>query len=154
MLWMDMLLEEDKYKDCYSVGKTDEVEKLRASAAKSSVFVDWQYNCNEVPIPSLLSLKDSGHRCMGAPWFDENNYSAHIETVEKNNMYGIMLTTWDTLIEQLPSIVDCSEKFGASGFYWSQNSNKHEKAAVLLRRLSFEGNSYEESGWRKEQIFT
>ena len=56
MIWMDMLLEKGVFKNCYTVGEKDEVEKIRNATAKSSVFVDWQYDCFETPIPSLLSL--------------------------------------------------------------------------------------------------
>ena len=80
MLWMDMLLEADKFKNCYSSGKADEVENIRNATARSSVFVDWQYGCTEIPVPSLVSLKDCGRDCIGAPWEHPGNYTAHIET--------------------------------------------------------------------------
>ena len=152
MLWMDMLLEADRFQACYSSGKADEVAAIRNATAPSSVFVDWQYGCTEVPIPSLQSLAGCGHDCIGAPWEHPGNYSAHIETIAQNNMYGIMLTTWHTLKNRMPSIPDCAKQMGASSFVWSSNSGAPEITATVLRRISFEGNTYEDSGWSKQQI--
>ena len=122
------------------------MEALRNACAETSVFVDWQYGCVEVPVPSLLSLKDCGKDVMGAPWNHPDNYRAHID----HHMHGIMLTTWDTLKTHIHSILDCAKCCGASTFYWSEFSGLQEETATLLRRVSFEGNSYESSGWAKE----
>ncbi len=152
MLWMDMLLEKDAFKDCYSVGEADEVEALRKATAKSTVFVDWQYACRDVPVPSLLSLKDCGRDVIGAPWTVPENYRAHTETVRQHGMHGVMLTTWHTLRQYMYEILGFAKQFGASTFFWSAFSGLNEETATLLRRVSFEGNSYSDSGWSKAQI--
>ncbi|MBE6937713.1 MAG: hypothetical protein E7460_04070 [Ruminococcaceae bacterium] len=152
MLWMDMLLERGAFPNCYTVGEKDEVALLRNSMAGSTVFVDWQYECVETPIPSLVSLKNCGRDVIGAPWYNEQNYSAHVQTVRDNAMYGIMLTTWHTLKEHMPSIPGCAKKLGAKFFTWSDYSGLQEETATLLRRVSFEGNSYSNCGWSKQQI--
>lgn len=152
MLWMDMLLEEKVFENCYTVGKKEEVFNLRNSATKSTVFVDWQYNCNAAPIPSLTSLKDCGYDTIGAPWYNERNYSAHIQTVMKNEMFGVMLTTWHTLKDNMHSVLGCAKKCSARSFVWSEFSGLREETATLLRRVSFEGNNYADCGWSKEQI--
>ena len=152
MLWMDMLLEKGAFKNCYTTGKKDEVEKLRNATAKSTIFVDWQYDCVETPIPSLLSLKNCGRDVMGAPWLNTQNYTAHIKTIEDNAMFGIMLTTWHTLKGNIKSILGCAKKCGAKSFVWSEYSGLGEETATLFRRVSFEGNTYSDCGWAKEQI--
>jgi hypothetical protein len=152
MIWMDMFLEKGVFKNCYTVGEKDEVENIRNATAKSSVFVDWQYDCVETPIPSLLSLKNCGRDAMGAPWFEAQNYNAHVQTIENNDLFGIMLTTWHTLKEHMISILGCAKKCGAKSFVWSEYSGLREETATLLRRVSFEGNTYADSGWSKEQI--
>lgn len=152
MVWMDMLLEKEIFKNCYTTGEKDEVEKIRNATAKSTIFVDWQYGCTEIPIPSLFSLKDCGRDVMGAPWFEMQNYNAHIQTLKNNNMFGIMLTTWHTLKDHMHSILGCAQKCGAKSFIWSEYSGLHEETATLLRRVSFEGNTYSDCGWSKEQI--
>jgi len=152
MIWMDMLLEKGIFKDCYSSGEKDEVENIRNATAKSTVFVDWQYKCVEVPIPTLLSLKNCGRDTIGAPWYNKSNYSAHIQTIVDNDMFGIMLTTWHTLKQNMPSILGCAKECGAKTFIWSEYSNRQEETATLLRKVSFEGNTYSDCGWSKQQI--
>lgn len=152
MLWMDMLLEENTFDDCTATGKKDEVVHIRNATAKSTVFVDWQYHCTAVPIPSLVSLRDCGHDVIGAPWYNAKNYAAHIQTVTENGLFGVMLTTWDALKNKISCILDCAKKCGATSFVWSAFSSATEETATLLRRISFEGNTYENCGWAKKQV--
>ena len=152
LLWMDMLLEAGRYPKCVASGKAEEMDSLRGALAPSSIFVDWQYSCTEVPIPTLLALKDSGHDVIGAPWLDRQNYAAHIETITANDLSGIMLTTWHTLQEKMFGILGCAKGCGAATFPWSASSGLREETATLLRRVSFEGNSYADCGWSKAQI--
>ncbi len=149
MIWMDMLLEKGKFPKCYCCGEPEECDRLRRSTAKSTVFVDWQYDTKEAPITSLASLKDCGHDVMGAPWY---NHPAHIQTIKENNLFGLMLTTWHFLNNHLPYIYSCAMALGAEDFNWSASSGVNEKSATLMRRISFEGNSYTDCGWSKEQI--
>lgn len=152
LVWMDMFLEKDTFKDCYAVGEKDEVETIRNAAAKSSVFIDWQYGCFDVPIPSLVSLKDCGKDVMGAPWFKPENYSAHVHTVAENDLFGIMLTTWNGLKENTHHILGCAKECGAVTFPWSKYTILWTETATILRNVSFEGNTYADSGWTREQI--
>lgn len=152
MLWMDMLLEKDAFEKCYTAGYKDEVENLRNSTADSTVFVDWQYSCTAVPIPSLASLKDCGKDVMGAPWYDYKNCCAHIDTIVQNDLFGIMVTTWDALKNKMRSIVSCADRLGASMYDWTGNETWRTQTAVMFRRVSFEGNNYEECGFAKQQI--
>lgn len=152
MIWMDMLLEKGIFKDCYTSGEKEEVENIRNATAKSTVFVDWQYNCSEIPIPSLLSLKNCGRDTIGAPWYNKSNYSAHVQTIVDNDLFGIMLTTWHTLKQNMRSILGCAKECGAKTFIWSEYSGLMEETATLLRKVSFEGNTYSDCGWSKQQI--
>lgn len=65
-----------------------------------------------------------------------------------------MLTTWHTLKDYMPSILSFAIKCGAKTYCWSDMSNdmQRNETAVLLRKISFEGNSYADSGWSKNQI--
>ena len=152
MLWMDMLLEKNTFKDCHGVGEADEVEAIRKALAPSCVFVDWQYSVSEVPIPSMAFLKDCGHPVIGAPWYDKKNYVAHIATVAELGLDGIMLTTWHTLFNWMHTIPDCAKECGAITYPWSPSAPPKTETATLLRRLSFEGNDCASAGWVKEQI--
>lgn len=152
MIWMDMLLEEKKFENCYTVGKKDEVDQLRNATARSTIFVDWQYNyLGAAPVPSLASLAGCGRDVMGAPWYNEKNYEAHVNTIIQNDFFGIMHTTWHTLKEYMPSVLGCAKKCGARSFDWSVGRPR-EETATLLRRVSFEGNTYADCGWSKTQI--
>ncbi len=157
MIWMDMLLERDKYNRKFKAAATampDEVETLQNALHPDTVMVDWQYHMIEAPIETLLSLKDNPRDAMGAPWYDPDNYTAYVDTIVEHGLFGIMMTTWHTLQTQMPSILGCAKKCGAAGFPWSQFSGLREETATLLRRVSFEGNTYEDCGWSKLQIET
>ncbi len=69
----------------------------------------------------------------------------------EHNLSGIMLTTWHTLKEQMHDILGCAKKCGAESFVWSVDREREETAS-LLRRISFEGNAYEDCGWSKKQV--
>ncbi len=152
MLWMDMLLDRSVSALDLSVGEQSEAAGIRDGIAPSAVFVDWQYDCTEAPIPSLLSLKDCGKDVIGAPWFNRRNYHAHIDTLADNDMFGLMLTTWHTLQTNMQTVLDCAKACGAATFVWSESSDRFIETATLLRRLSFEGNDYASTGWSKTQI--
>lgn len=152
MLWMDMILKREDYpSEYYAYGKDGESEQLVASLSKQSVMVDWQYNIKEAPVLSALYLKDKGHDLIVAPWLKQENYNACVDTVTEHNLNGIMLTTWHTLKYDMGGIMGCAKKCGAKSFVWSVDRIKEETASVL-RRVSFEGNSYADCGWSEEQI--
>ena len=67
-------------------------------------------------------------------------------------MYGVILTTWDTLKDPMPSIPGCAKKCGAASFVWSETRTLRLETATLMRRVRFEGNTYPDCGWAKEQI--
>ena len=155
MVWMDMLLERDRYNKKYKAYATcapDEVETMQNALNPATVMVDWQYRMLEAPVETLVSLKDNVRDTMGAPWYDAANYTAHVETVKELGLFGVMMTTWHTLKEQMPSILGCAKECGAKTFVWSESSGLREETATMLRCLSFEGNGYNDCGWSKEQI--
>ncbi len=155
MLWMDMILEQNKFPSgYYAFGKEGEADGLLKSLAKGSVMVDWQYEIKTAPVESAVYLKEKApdYDLIIAPWFNAQNYNACIETIKEHNMSGIMLTTWHTLKDHMTSLLGCAKKCGAETFSWSSMSGASEETATLLRRVSFEGNSYEDSGWSKKQI--
>jgi len=155
MVWMDMLLEQDKYHKgtrVYATCAPDEVEVMQGALHPATVMVDWQYNVLQAPVETLLSLKDNPRDAMGAPWYEKGNSAAFVETIAQNDFFGIMMTTWQALKEQMACILTCAKECGASTFPWSSFSGPREETATILRKISFEGNSYEECGWSKTQI--
>jgi hypothetical protein len=155
MVWMDMLLERDKYNSkyrAYATCEPDEVEIMQESLNPKTVMVDWQYDMFEAPVETMVSLKDNVRDTLGAPWYKKENYIAMVETVAQLDMFGVMMTTWHTLKDHMESVLGCAKRSGAKSFIWSDNSGIREETATLLRRLSFEGNSYDDCGWSKRQI--
>ena len=152
MLWMDMILQQKDFPSEYcAFGKEDEADLLLAALAKDSVMVDWQYNITQAPILTSVYLKGKGHDLIIAPWLKRANYTACLDTVREHSLSGIMLTTWHTLKDEMYSILGCARKCGAKTFVWSVDRIS-EETATLLRRVSFEGNTYEDCGWSKKQI--
>lgn len=152
MLWMDMILiKKDFPSEYYADGKEGEVTDFMNALAKGSVMVDWQYKVFEPPVLTSLYLKDKGYDLYIAPWLNPKNYAACIDTVKDHGISGIMLTTWHTLKEEMEGILGCARKCGAKSFVWSVERFR-EETATMLRRVSFEGNTYHDSGWSKEQI--
>ncbi len=152
MLWMDMLLEGNTDPGYYATADATEAATLRAALHPSSVMVDWQYDADEAPIKTLLTLKDSGYDVLGAPWLRGPNYKAHIDTIEQEGLFGLMLTTWHTLSGQMIGIPGCAALCGARFFPWKDFSDRHTLTATLLRRVSFADNGYADAGWHTTQI--
>ncbi len=152
MIWRDVFVERGKYTDCYGSGRPEEMEQIFRTIHPSSVIIDWQYHVKEGQVASSLDLNKTGFDIIGAPWLTPANIAAHIETVREGNLFGLMLTTWHTLQSQMSGILFCAHKYGASTFPWTANSSERMETAALMRRVSFEGNSYADSGWSKEQI--
>jgi len=151
MLWMDMMLEKKDFPSGYYAFANGMGQTLLDSLAKESVMVDWQYNVDTAPVQSSVYLKDQGHELIVAPWLRRPNYTACIDTVAEHSLSGLMLTTWHTLKDQMYSILGCAQTCGADTFVWSVN-RVGEETAAMLRRISFEGNTYEDAGWSKLQI--
>ncbi len=151
MLWMDMLLEGNADPGYVATAGADEAARLRAALHPSAVMVDWQYRAKQAPAATLQSLAGQGD-VMGAPWLTEANYTAHIDTIEQEGLFGLMLTTWHTLKGEMYGVPGCAQTCGARLFGWSDYADRHTVTATLLRRVGFEGLSYRDAGWGKEQI--
>lgn len=153
LLWSDMLLDREKFPRPFeSHCAPGEDVILWKALHPETVLIDWQYNIKEAPIPSTPHMMSSGFDVMGGPWLNPDNIKAHIDTLTAYKSFGIMLTTWHTLKEQTAGILNCAHLCGADTFYWSSFSSSYEETATMLRTISFEGNTYEETGWSKLQI--
>ena len=153
MLWMDMILEKKDYPpEYYAFGGEGEAQSLLAALHKEAVMVDWQYNVDQAPVLSSIYLKEKGHDLIIAPWLRRPNYTACIETAVEHGLSGIMLTTWHRLKEYRYGILGCAHVCGVKTFVWSMPERTEEETAAMLRRVSFEGNTYFDCGWAKQQI--
>ena len=149
MVWMDMFLEKDKYTQRFNANAScpaEEVEMMQNSLHPDTVMVDWQYSVKEAPVESLESLKDNIRDAMGAPFFNPDNQKAMVDTIVKNDLYGIMMTTWHMMNRKMRSVLSCAKKC-------TELSVDHGLGAEgLFRRISFEGNTYEQCGWCESQL--
>ena len=150
MVWMDMMLERNRYPGATATCHPDEVDLMQRSLNPATVMVDWQYRIHTAPVETTLSLDGKGYDVMGAPWYVATNYQAMVDTVAQNDLFGVMMTTWHTLCEKTPSILGCARRMGVITFPWSAVSSAktpNKETAALLRRVSFEGNDYLSAGW-------
>lgn len=154
LMWMDMLLEEvpeSSYR-YFGTATAEEVVERRSKLAPETVCVDWQYVPKNQPVESLTSLKDCGHDVIGAPWYIEVGYKNMVDTLELYNMYGVMLTTWHTLCNETPAVINFARYLNVTLFPWEANCKPFYVASSILRRVSFDGFSYPYSGWKQMQI--
>ena len=144
MIWMDMMLERNKYPGATATCPADEVESIQKSLHPKTVMVDWQYRIYEAPISTMMSLKDTGYDVMGAPWHDPTNYTAFADTIAQQGFFGIMMTTWHLLQRQMHRLHGsaklCGVDFAGKG------------PGGLFRKANFEGDRYEAYGWSPTQL--
>ena len=157
MIWMDMLLPAEAYGDGMHAeecsNKTPEAcRRVIEALHPSTVLVDWQYGIKKAPVPTSLYLKSSGFDIMGAPWLNVENGKAHIDTAADNDLFGVMLTTWHTLPKDGQSILRFAKNFGAASSPYSPICTRNTETATLLRKVTFEPLTYEQTGWRTRQI--
>lgn len=154
MMWMDMLLEEvpESSPRYFGSATAEEAAERRRKLAPETVCIDWQYIPKNAPVESLTSLKDCGHDIIGAPWYIDYGYKNMIDTVEQYDMYGIMMTTWHVLCNETPQIVELARYLNISLFPWESSCKPFYIASSILRRVSFNGCTYEQTGWKQKQI--
>lgn len=159
MLWMDMLLKGERYRQYparfYTGNGMDLPEEALFQALHPhTVQVDWQYGVDEAPVYTTLDLLKRGGQVMGAPWFGKRNVQAHVDTALANGLDGIMLTTWHVLHARMEEVTTAACVLGASLFPWQQESTPRLVTASLIRRLHFEGTDYANAGWVPTQLET
>lgn len=161
MIWMDMFLPAASGTPHICTCKTDE-EMFRALDAlnKKTVLVDWEYNGTKVPFPTTeyIVKRNVGFDVMCAPWTKRANFNAAVKTVSELGIFGLMMTTWHTMVSEAPAILIAARMFGAPKAPWSEFSGSEglggkEECATLLRKLSFEGVAgYRDGGWCDDEI--
>ncbi len=159
IIWGDMLLNAEScgVSAPYFTGcdTPENAEKLLAVIPKETVIADWHYDVTETPVKTSVYLRDQGFDVLGAPWYKRENCRAYVETVCRNNLMGIMVTTWHTLAEKMPHIVTDAALCGAYQSPWSglQDSKIRTETAALLRKVCFAAGDYTEAGWTDCQLF-
>ena len=154
MMWMDMLLEEvpESSPRYFGTATAEEVVERRSKLAPETVCIDWQYIPKQKPVESLTSLIDCGHDVIGAPWYIDYGFKNMIDTIEQYDMYGVMMTTWHVLCNETPQLIEFARYLNISLFPWEGSCKPFYVASSILRRVSFDGCTYEQTGWKQKQI--
>lgn len=156
MIWMDMLLPPEAYGDSIknvdSINSPEKCRRVMEALHPSTVLVDWEYKITQAPVPSSLYLKNSGFDVIGAPWLNVQNGEAHIKTATDHGLFGVMLTTWHTMASELNGMIPFARSLGAAKAPWSDITFRNAELATLMRKLTFESLSYEQTGWMNHQI--
>ena len=157
IVWADMLIghnEADLTGARYYCAKVEnsEAELIRSMLHKETIIADWQYNVKEGKINSSIMLHDKGFKTVVCPWYDPNNIRSCADTVIEKNMYGFMETTWNTLTNEMQSILIAARKCGLPHTAWSQYAKAKTEIAALIRKIADEGRIYEECGFTAHQM--
>ncbi len=159
MLWGDMFICKEELKNTEAryecnAKSPENAALIRSKLHKNTIINDWHYNVSEISWKSSEVFNNSSFRTMCCPWFKYNNISSAIETVKNLNLFGVVQTTWHVLSAHMYMIYDCARLLGAplpECFSYSANGMV---AATLMRKISFESYSYEETGFAEHQVGT
>lgn len=98
IMWHDMLLSPDEFKDYVAFSDKDVSEILLEKLNKKIIIADWEYyrefGCSW---KTSKELKKHGFDVLCCPWYQISNIHEAIETVLSNGLYGVIITTWNTL---------------------------------------------------------
>ena len=162
IIWGDMLLNAracgvDGGHQPYVCGcdTPEHADKLIAAIPRDTVIADWHYDILQAPVKTSVYLKEKGFDVLGAPWFEDANCRAHVDTAREHGLMGVMVTTWHTLAQKMPHIVADALMCGAFQSPWSgpESSKVRTETAALLRKVCFADGDYKEAGWTDSQIF-
>lgn len=162
IIWGDMLLNAracgvDGGHQPYVCGcdTPEHADKLIAAIPRDTVIADWHYDILQAPVKTSVYLKEKGFDVLGAPWFEDANCRAHVDTAREHGLMGVMVTTWHTLAQKMPHIVADALMCGAFQSPWSgpESSKVRTETAALLRKVCFVDGDYKEAGWTDSQIF-
>ena len=162
IIWGDMLLNAracgvDGGHQPYVCGcdTPEHADKLIAAIPRDTVIADWHYDILQAPVKTSVYLKEKGFDVLGAPWFEDANCWAHVDTAREHGLMGVMVTTWHTLAQKMPHIVADALMCGAFQSPWSgsESSKVRTETAALLRKVCFVDGDYKEAGWTDSQIF-
>ncbi len=155
IMWADMLLYQKENfvnKSLFTCApNVDTANYVMSLLNKNIIAADWQYECTTAPVDTSLILKDAGFDVMLCPW-DRSDASsiACAETVKRENLIGLIHTTWHTLSRGMPQIEKNAK------LCWGSNGNfdhcDSTKTAALLRKVYPVGNDYEKAGWSINQV--
>ena len=156
IIWGDMLLlrrdyvgESQKY-SCNMENK-EIYRTLIEGLDKDIIIADWQYHLSCDIWKSSTALKEAGFEVICCPWDTQSNARSAIVNVQKQELMGIMHTTWHTLSKGFP-IMLYSGRAAYSGETEVKSKEVRFSAAEVARRVLPAHGVYEDAGWSEKVI--
>ncbi len=159
IIWGDMLLyKRESYADngyLTTCPNAQCEEYMLSHIDKGIVIGDWQYWTKEYPVETAVTISNSGFDTILCPWDLGNNLLHCADTVKKDDLYGMMHTTWHTLEDGMEYVTK------AAVLGWNESSDECRVSisasweiatGALLRKVYFADGAYEKSGWKKDEI--
>lgn len=153
IMWGDMLLPEGEMpKDYIATGHDP---NLIDALDKNIIVAEWQYGVSESPWISSQLVNSKGFDVVTSPWYNPKNIYSAANTVADEKLFGLLLTTWNTLSERIFSIAH-----GARSA-WNDDASSENiggsfrtETASLVRKIMPPKGVYENSGWTTKDTFS
>ncbi len=159
LLWGDMFIckaelnnTEARY-EC-NAKSPENAALIRSKIHKNTIINDWHYDISETTWKSSEVFNNASFKTMCCPWFRYDNITSAVETVKKLELFGVVQTTWHVLSARMHMIYDCAKLLGTPFPEYASYSANGMVVATLMRKISFESYSYEETGFAEHQVGT
>jgi hypothetical protein len=148
MLWHDMLLEKNdpRWKAFQANGRPEHrTWELLDELPKDLLIVDWEYGekakregLEPEGWPTLSHFNQKGFPVIAGAWHSEDSTISLGKAAKKEQVFGMMATTWHTLDHAMPNILyfNAQTAWGTDGIYDDPNFNGSEYYSFA--KFSFE----------------
>ncbi len=137
--------------NCISKEKED---YMLSHLDKRILMADWQYETKKYPVETSVVFKNAGFDVVTCPWdCGVASIDACLDTVKKQELFGIMHTTWHTLSLGTPYVARTAASCWEKDF-----ANPHDiepfraGSASIMRKVYFVNGDYRAAGWAKHEI--
>lgn len=148
IMWHDMLISKTEFEGYYANSTPEIADFLINSIDKNIIIADWQYSVHNESWPTSKKFKDYGFDTVCCPWDNSENINEAIKTVNENELFGIIHTTWHTLYLGFYQMV-----YAGTVAYNidDKNSPMHYSAHVARMAMPSDG-EYENCGWSEKMV--
>lgn len=163
ILWGDMFLypfshyrQDNRY---YCNGPTPEgADYMLDHLSKDIIIGDWQYRSKFAPIETPAVFSEKGFACLLCSWdMGMPHMAACVDSVNTQNLFGLMHTTWHTLSTGMPYVtVAAAESYDGLPMDTEKTFFRIMRSATsaLLRKVYPVNGDYEKAGWAPCDIIT
>lgn len=151
IMWHDMFLSHGDYPGYIANANKEVSDIILTELDKDIIVADWQYDRHGETWRTSPMFSSLGFDVVCCPWHNAQNISEAIETVKKNDLYGIIHTTWHTLHTGFPELIYAGVK-SADGENDERLRNYCFYAAELARHALPSKGIYERAGWTDKTV--